>query len=90
MDVVSRPLRLPREKHFEPQKTVRDLGVLIILTSKLLSRRSVVHVLRISTSKNVPRVSGFNDFDFQIVLAPQRGSKFGDLNFQKRSDHAIF
>ena len=32
----------------------------------------------------------FNDFDFRIALAPQRGANFGDLNFQKCPDHASF
>ena len=31
-----------------------------------------------------------NNFDFQIVLARRRGAKFGNFNFQKCSDHAIF
>ena len=42
------------------------------------------------TSKNVPRPSFFNDFDFQIALARRRGANFGNLNFQKCSEHATF
>ena len=42
------------------------------------------------TSKNVPRPSVFNDFDFQIALARRRGANFAKLNFQKCSEHATF
>ena len=42
------------------------------------------------TSKNVPRPSVFNDFDFQIALARRRGANFAKLNFQKCSDTASF
>ena len=42
------------------------------------------------TSKNVPRPSVFNDFDFEIALAPQRGANFAELNFKKCSGHAMF
>ena len=42
------------------------------------------------TSKNVPRPSVFNDFDFQIALARRRGANFAKLNFQKRSEHAAW
>ena len=38
---------------------------------------------RFSTSKNVPRPSVFNDFDFQIALARRRGANFAELNFPK-------
>ena len=40
------------------------------------------------TSKNVPRPSVSNDFDFQIALARRRGANFAKLNFQKCSEHA--
>ena len=40
----------------------------------------------LSTSKNVPRPSVFNDFDFQIALARRRGAIFAKLNFQKCSE----
>ena len=87
---VSTSLRLPREKHFEPPKVVRDPGVLTVLPSKSLSRHSVVQILRSSASKNAPKPASFNDFDFQIALAPQRGANFGDLNFQKCPDAVSF
>ena len=44
----------------------------------------------LGTSKNAPRPSVFNDFDFQIVLPRRRGANFAKLNFQKRSEHATF
>ena len=42
------------------------------------------------TSKNAPRPSVFNDFDFQIALARRRGANFAKLNFQKCSEHAAW
>ena len=87
---VSKSLRLPREKHFEPQKVVRDPGVLTILTSKSFSRAGVVQIFGTSTSKSVPNLSVFNDFDFQIVLARRRGANFADFNFQKCSEAVSF
>ena len=37
MDIVSKSLRLPREKHFEPPKMSRNPGILTILASKSFS-----------------------------------------------------
>ena len=42
------------------------------------------------TSKNVPRPSVFNDFDFQIALAHRRGANFAKLNFQKTAETLSF
>ena len=42
------------------------------------------------TSKNVPRPSVFNEFDFQIALARRRDANFAELNFQKCSEHAAW
>ena len=42
------------------------------------------------TSKNVPRPSVFNDFDFQIALARRRGAIFAKLNFQKPAETLKF
>ena len=42
------------------------------------------------TSKNVPKPSVFNDFDFQIALARRRGANFAKLNFQKCSEPLSF
>ena len=46
--------RNPCATHFEPQKVIRDPGVLTLFTSKSLSRAGVVQILATSTSK-VPR-----------------------------------
>ena len=87
---VSKSLRLPRENHFEPQKTARDRQFLTILISKSFSRASVVQILWSSTSKSAPNMPRFNDFDFQIGLARRRGANFAKHNFQKCSDTASF
>ena len=76
--------------HYEPQKLVRDPGVLTILTFKSFSRAGVVQILATSTSKSAPTLSVFNDLDLQIVLARRRGANFGDFNFQKCSDAVSF
>ena len=83
-------LRLPRKKHFEPQKTSRDPGVLTIRTSKSFSRAGVVQILATWTSKNAPIMQFFNGFDFQIALARRRGANLSDWNFQKCSEAVIF
>ena len=90
MDAVSKSLRVPREKHFELQKASQAPGVLTILTSESLSRAGVVQILATSISKSAPRLSVFNDFDFQIALARRRGANFGDFNFQKCSHTLSF
>ena len=64
-------------------KVLRACQFLTILTSKSLSRAGVVQILATSTSKSAPRLSVFNDFDFQIVVARRRGANFGDFNFHK-------
>ena len=87
---MSKSLRLPREKHLEPQKTYRDPGGLTILTSESLSRAGVVQILVTSTSKSALTPSVFNDFDFQTVLERRRGANFGDFNFQKSSAPSVF
>ena len=91
-------LRLPRilkrieipapatRKAFQLPKVFRTSQFLTILTSKSFSRAGVVQILATSTSKSAPRLSVFNDFDFQIVLARRRGVNFGDFNFQKCSE----
>ena len=76
---VSKSLHLPRETQFEPPKTPRDRQFLTSLTSKLLSRPSVVQFLSGSTSKTAPNMPVFNDFDFRIALARRRGANFVDI-----------
>ena len=68
-DAASKSLRLPREKHVEPQKVVRAPGVLTVWASKSPSRAGLVQILATWTSKNAPNLSVFNGFDFQIALA---------------------
>ena len=86
---VSKSLCLPREIHFEPQKTSRNRQFLTILASKSFSRASVVQILWSSTSKSAPSLSVSND-DFRIALARRRGVNFVDVNFQKWSDYTSF
>ena len=87
---VSKSLRLPCEKHFEPPKTSRDRQFLTILTSESLSRAGVVQILRSSTSKSAPNMQRGAFFFVKIALARRRGANFGKLNFQKCSEHASF
>ena len=84
---VLKSLGLPREKHFELQKVVRNPGILTILTSKSLSRAGLVQIFGDFNFQKcpAPTPSVFNDFDFQIVLARRRGANFRDFNFQKCS-----
>ena len=78
-------------KHsFEGPNTSRAPGVLTILISKSLSRAGAGQILAPSTSKSAPRLSIFNDFDFQIVLLRRRGANFRDFNFQKCSEAVSF
>ena len=75
-------LRLPREKHFELQKTSRAPGALTILTSKSFSRAGVVQILEAWTSKSARMLAVFNDFHFRIALARRRGANFGDSTWK--------
>ena len=64
---VSKSLRLPRETHFEPQKTSRDRQFLTILASKSLSRAGVVQILRSSTSKSAPNMQRGAFFSYKSL-----------------------
>ena len=86
---VSKSLRLPREKHFEPQKVVRDPGVLTILTSKSFTRRRGANFSDFNFQKYSEDLV-FNDFDFQIVLARRRGAYFGNFNFKNAPNLLVF
>ena len=68
----------------------RHSVLMLILTSKSLSRHNVVQILLSRTSKRAPKPSIFKNFDFQIVLAPERGANFAKLNFQKCSEPKCF
>ena len=49
------------------------------LTSKPLSRHSLVQILRPATSKSRPAMPVFCDFGFQTALLPQRSANFADI-----------
>ena len=70
VDAASKYLFVLREKHFEPQKVVRDPGVLTVLTSESLSRHSVVQILATSWAAD-PQQHPFLGTDF----ASQRSHK---------------
>ena len=71
-------------------KVLRACQSLTILTSKSLSRHSAVQIFRSSTSKSAPNPQCFNDFDFQIALAPQRGVNFDDILGSRSSATPVF
>ena len=48
------------------------------------------HFFDIWTSKNGPRPSAFNTFDFEMCFAPQRRALFRHLNFKKWSEVGVF
>ena len=72
------------------KKVVRTCQLLTILTSKLFSRHSVVQILATWTSKSAPTLPVCNDFNFQIVLAPQRGANFDGILGSRSSAPARF
>ena len=68
----------------------RPCQFLMILTSKLFWHAGGVQILATSTSKSIPRLSIFNDFNFQIVLTRRCGANFGEFKFQKCSEAVNF
>ena len=68
---VSKSLRLPREKHFEPPKTPRAPGVLTILASKSLSRRHGANFAELNFLKCS---AAWCLFFAEIALARRRGA----------------
>ena len=85
--IISEPLQIHHAcQHFcNPHELLRLPRILQRVEIPAPATRKAL-----STSKNAPRPSGFNDFDFQIVLARRRGANFGKLNFQKCSEHAAW
>ena len=89
---MSKSLRLPREKHFEPQKTSRDPGVLTILPSESLSRRrgrlqlpKVVRdcqFLTILTSKSLSRADVVQILASATSKSVPAPSVFNDFGFR--------
>ena len=85
--IISGPLQIPHacQRFCNPHELLR--------LPRILQRVEIPAPATQNTlwsSKNVPRPSVFNDFDFQIALARRRGANFVDVNFQKCSRHASF
>ena len=85
--IVSDPLQIPHacQRFCNPHELLRLPRILQRVELPAPATRNTLW-----TSKNVPRPSVFNDFDFQIALARRRGANFAQLNFQKRPDTASF
>ena len=85
--IVSEPLQIHHacQRFCNPHELLRLPPILQRVAIPAPATRNTL-----STSKNVPRPSVFNDFDFRIVRARRRGANFAKLNFQKCSDHATF
>ena len=85
--IVSDPLQIHHvcQRFCDPHELLRLPRILQRVEIPAPATRNTL-----STSKNVPRPSVFNDFDFQIVLARRRGANFADFNFQKCSEHAAW
>ena len=78
--IVSNPLQIPQacQRFCNPHELLRLPRILQRVEIPAPATRNTLW-----TSKNVPRPSVFNDFDFRIVLARRRGANFAKLNFQK-------
>ena len=85
--IVSEPLQIHHacQRFCNPHELLRLPRILQRLEIPAPATRKALW-----TSKNVPRPSAFNDFDFQIVLACRRGANFAKLNFQKCSEPTVF
>ena len=85
--IVSEPLQIPHacQRFCNPHELLRLPRILQRVEIPAPATRNTLW-----TSKNVPRPSVFNDFDFQIVLARRRGANFAKLNFQKCSEPLSF
>ena len=85
--IVSGPLQIPHacQRFCNPHELLR--------LPRILQRVEIPAPATQNTlwsSKNVPRPSVFNDFDFQIALARRRGAIFAKLNFQKPAETLKF
>ena len=85
--IVSDPLQTPHacQRFCNPHELLRLPRILQRVEIPAPATRNTLW-----TSKNAPRPSVFNDFDFQIVRARRRGANFAKLNFQKCSEPAKF
>ena len=85
--IISGPLQIPHacQRFCNPHELLR--------LPRILQRVEIPAPATQNTlwsSKNVPRPSVFNDFDFQIALARRRGAIFAKLNFQKPAETLKF
>ena len=71
-------------------KVLRSWCVLNNLTWKCASRHNGVHFFDICTSKSVPELVCFEQFDLEMCFAPQRRALFRHLRFQKCSGAGVF
>ena len=85
--IVSEPLQIPHacQRFCNPHELLRLPRILQRVEIHAPATRNTLW-----TSKNVPRPSVFNDFDFQIALARRRGAIFAKLNFQKPAETLKF
>ena len=90
LDKVHNPLRLPPETTSEPPKVARTCGALRIFTWKCALRHNSVLFFDIASSKSVPALLCFVQFDFEMCFTPQRRALFRHCNFQKWSVHGVF
>ena len=85
--IVSDPLQIPHacQRFCNPHELLRLPRILQRVEIPAPATRNTLW-----TSKNVPRPSVFNDFDFRIALARRRGAIFAKLNFQKPAETLKF
>ena len=85
--IVSDPLQIHHacQRFCDPDKLLRLPRILQPVEIPAPATRNTL-----STSKNAPRPSVFNDCDFQIALARRRGAIFAKLNFQKPAETLKF
>ena len=85
--IVSDPLQIPHacQRFCNPHELLRLPRILQRVEIPAPATRNTLW-----SSKNVPRPSVFNDFDFQIALARRRGAIFAKLNFQKPAETLKF
>ena len=85
--IVSGPLQIPHacQRFCNPHELLRLPHILQRVEIPAPATQNTLW-----SSKNVPRPSVFNDFDFQIALARRRGAIFAKLNFQKPAETLKF
>ena len=85
--IISGPLQIPHacQRFCNPHELLRLPRILQRVEIPVPATQNTLW-----SSKNVPRPSVFNDFDFQIALARRRGAIFAKLNFQKPAETLKF